>query len=69
MKPVESSSIKAIGHDPDTCELRILFHNGRAYNYYGVPAHEYELLMVAKSVGSHHNRFIKGKFDHARHED
>lgn len=69
MKPVESSSIAAIGHDPETNELHVQFKNGKTYTHYDVPATSHELLMGASSIGAHYNAHIKGRFEHKRHED
>jgi len=51
MKPVESSSIKAIGHDGDT--MHVTFKNGATYVYEGVKAHVFDGLHSAKSIGKH----------------
>jgi hypothetical protein len=67
MKPVHgSSNVAAVGFDPEAKVLRVAFHNGSAYNYAGVGADEHAALMSAKSVGSHLNANIKGKFRHSK---
>jgi hypothetical protein len=43
LNSVESSMIKAVGYDPETCILEVV--------YEGVPAEVYEGLMAAESKG------------------
>lgn len=50
---VDSSMISAAGYDPETSTLVVLFNNGKAYEYHGVPAEEYQGLMAAESKGSY----------------
>jgi len=58
---VESSSIKAIGHDPKTRTLRIEFHSGGVYDYPNVGADEHKNLIEAESKGKHFHRFVRGR--------
>ena len=51
--PVESSMIQAVGYDPDTQELEIVFNSGNVYRYVNVPQKEYEGLMSADSKGQY----------------
>jgi len=60
---VESSSVRTIGYDPETFELEIEFHNGRAYRYQQVPVAAYRLLLQAPSIGEFVNKQIKPRFD------
>ena len=59
MKPVESSWIAAVGHDPETAELTVELKNGKVYVHAGIAAAEHEALMAADSVGAHYNAHIK----------
>ena len=55
--PVSSSNLVSVGYDPDSLILEVEFGNARVYQYYDVPSHIYEELMVAESLGTylHHN--------------
>lgn len=59
MKPVESSWIAAVGHDPETDHLHVLLVNGKVYVHAGIAAAEHEALMAAESIGAHYNAHIK----------
>lgn len=63
---VTSSSIRSIGHDPETGLLEVEFTSGAVYHHYDVPGEAHEQLMGAESVGSHYNKFIRGIFTHVR---
>jgi hypothetical protein len=60
MKPVKSSNIASIGHDPDTKTLHVAFRNGTVYLYHDVDADKHAALMKADSVGGYLNAHIKG---------
>lgn len=66
MTPVESSSIAAIDHDPDSNTLMVEFKTGQTYHYAGVPASAHAALMASKSKGMHFQAHIRGKFDAVR---
>ncbi|HGE72530.1 TPA: KTSC domain-containing protein [Candidatus Poribacteria bacterium] len=55
---VESSMIHAVGYDPDTQTLEVVFNSGKAFQYYDVPPEVYEELMSAKSKGHYMRNFI-----------
>lgn len=59
MKPVASSQVKAIGHDPATNTLRVEYASGGVYDYAGVDAEKHRALMAAPSIGSHLHKQIK----------
>ncbi|ASB90441.1 KTSC domain-containing protein [Bacillus sonorensis] len=63
--PVRSSNLRAVGYDPYSQVLRIVFHNG-TYDYYGVPKSIYDGLMSASSLGQYHDRFIKNRYRFSR---
>lgn len=50
--PVDSSMISAVGYDPATQTLEVLFNSGKTYVYSGVPQEIYDELMAADSKGS-----------------
>jgi hypothetical protein len=49
--PVDSSMIQAVGYDPQTRVLEVVFTSGRTYCYEGVPPEVYQGLMAADSKG------------------
>lgn len=51
LTPVDSSMIQAVGYDPETHTLEVLFNSGRTYGYEDVPLDVYEALMAADSKG------------------
>lgn len=58
-KPVDSSFISAIGHDPETDTLHVEMNNGNVYTYPGVSPEEHESLVNAPSVGAHFSKHIR----------
>jgi hypothetical protein len=56
---VSSSTISAIGYDPDTQILEVEFLNGSVYEYSGVPSSEHDGLMNADSKGKYLHANIK----------
>jgi hypothetical protein len=63
---VSSSNLSSIGYDADSQTLEIEFHNGRLYQYAGVPEGEYEGLMSAASQGIYFNANIKNNYPCSR---
>ena len=57
MKTVESSNIKAIGHEGDV--LHIQFKNGKTYSYAGVTPEKHADLLAAESATKHFNAHIR----------
>ena len=69
MIEVESSSIEAIGYDPNTQELRVKFLSGPAiYAYQDVPPTVNAELMAAKSKGQFVATRIKDAYGFIRVE-
>ncbi len=66
MQPVSSSNIAAVGYDADNQTVYVQFLNGSTYAYKGVPAHEFENLRTAPSVGSYLNRNFKNVYPYER---
>lgn len=62
MKPVNSSSISHVGHDPATGVLSVKFHNGKTYQYEGVSSDQAADMLKAESIGRHFMGNIRGKF-------
>jgi hypothetical protein len=60
MRAVESSSIGAVGYDPDSRELAVQFKSsGRTYVYFDVEERRYRELLEADSIGGYFNREIR----------
>lgn len=58
--PVDSSSIAAIGYDPESCVLEIEFRqSGQIYRYFGVPVADYGAFLNAESKGTYLNQKFK----------
>ena len=67
IRAVESSSIAAVGYDPDSRRLYLRFvGSGNAYLYYDVPPSTFDELMNAESKGGFVNSMIKGSYDYRR---
>ena len=64
--PVESSSIDAVGYDPDSHRLYVRFRSGRTYVYYDVVKRVFDDLLAADSKGRFLNAEIKGAYDYRR---
>lgn len=61
-QPVASSNIKSVGYDPAACVLEAEFANARFYQYFEVPAENYDGLIAAASKGSYFYTRIRGRF-------
>ena len=57
---VKSSNIKAIGWENEV--LRILFTNGRIYDYKNVPLMVFNRMLMEESKGSYFHRKINNKY-------
>ncbi len=66
MKPVNSSNLRSVGYDSMSETLTIQFRDGRIYEYYHVPQHIYNGLMLASSKGKYHHRYIKNSYPYKR---
>lgn len=64
MIPVESSMIRAVGYDPATKELEVVFTSGRIYRYTDVPHKVYEGLVAAESKGRYMRAHILDAYDY-----
>lgn len=63
---VQSSNVAAIGYDDASNTLEVEFNNGAVYQYFGVPANLYNLMMEAPSKGQFLNANIKNAFPFSR---
>lgn len=62
MKPVRSTAIRAVGYDPVTHRMKILFAQGHAYDFCDVPEPVYHQLMNAASKGTYYNLYIRDRY-------
>jgi hypothetical protein len=62
-RPVNSSSVKAVGYDVPTSTLELEYVSGSVYRYADVPQPVYAGLMAAPSIGSYVNSRIKPCYD------
>lgn len=62
LKPVRSSNISAVGHDPVSSTLAVKFTSGKVYHYHDVPADVHAGLLEAESIGSHFAKNIRPNF-------
>jgi hypothetical protein len=60
--PIESSMIQAVGYDPKTHILEVVFNSGQTYCYEGVPPKVYTELMAADSKGQYMRSEIIGVY-------
>ena len=58
-EPLDSSSARSVGYDPDREILEVEFPDGDVYRYFEVSGHEYADLRSAESFGEHLNHQIK----------
>lgn len=56
---VTSSSVAAIGYDPDANTLGVRFVHGGEYHYYGVGPDVFEGLKSSSSVGTYLDQYVK----------
>lgn len=64
LKPVQSSNIKAVGHDG--ADLHVEFANGGHYSYAGVPDELHQRLANSHSPGKFLQAHVIGKFPHTK---
>jgi len=60
--PVRSSNIRSVGYDANEQTLEIEFTSWAIYQYFGVPLHVHEGLMMARSKGTYFNEHVKDKY-------
>lgn len=63
MTPVtKSSTIDAVGYEPEHKRLKIKFKSGGTYQFEGVSPEDHSKLITAASVGKHFHQHIKSAF-------
>lgn len=60
-KPVISSNIRSMGHDPRENVLEVEFVGGQIHRYSDVNVDEHKALLNAKSIGSHFHNNVRHK--------
>ncbi len=53
LKKVNSSMVYAIGYDPKSKTLEVVFRSGKAWAYEEVPKKVYQELLKSESIGSY----------------
>lgn len=67
MTKVRSTTIDAVGYEPESRRLHIRFKTGGHYSYENVPGDFHALIHSAKSAGKFVHEHVKGKFTHRKH--
>ncbi|HEX6957948.1 MAG TPA: KTSC domain-containing protein [Ferrovibrio sp.] len=62
MIPVSSSTLRAVGYEPERRILRLIFSSGITYDYFAVPLSVYDALMSAVSKGRFFNTRIRDRY-------
>ncbi len=63
MQYFNSTAIQAAKYDFSTGTFRLWFaSSGQAYDYYQVPSHVWEGLLVAPSKGQYFNAYIRDQY-------
>ena len=65
VKPVDSTTLVAIGYDDTRAILQLEFRSHAIYLYFEVPRSVYEALVKAPSKGRYFNGAIRGHFPHS----
>jgi len=64
--PVESSMVHAVGYDPRTSRLEVVFTSGRTYCYEDVPPEVFQGLLEAESKGRYMRAYIIDVYPYRR---
>lgn len=68
-KPLTSSTITAVGYDAETRTLGVQFKTGGTYHYEDVPEEVYSAFVVADSVETYFQRYIRDGYKRVKAED
>lgn len=63
MVPVASTNLDSVGYDDKLRRLRVMFRNGRTYEYAGVSPEEHAALMESDSKGAAFYHLIRRKYE------
>ena len=61
-----SSTVRAVGYDPQSQTLEVEFLSGAVYQYYGVPDPVHDQMMEAPSKGRFLNMYIRDNYPYSR---
>jgi hypothetical protein len=61
---VPSSSLAQVDYDSHRAILQVVFRDGTAYQYVGVPLRTFHGLLQADSKGAYFNQHIRSLFPH-----
>ncbi|MBU3111980.1 KTSC domain-containing protein [Clostridium lacusfryxellense] len=63
MVSVKSSNVKSVGYDEDYRSIHVELISGEKYMYKCVPKMVFEDLLIATSIGSYINRYLRDSYD------
>ena len=63
---VNSTTLSTVAYDAAAQLLQLVFRNGAAYCYFGVPSDVYQDLMSADSMGAYFTRNIRPRFPYQK---
>lgn len=63
---VVSSNVSSIGYNAGDSILEVEFNNGAIYQYFDVPQHIHEEIIVADSIGGYLAKNVKGHYRFSR---
>jgi hypothetical protein len=63
---VASTTIVSVGYDPESALLEVEYVKSGVYRYYLVPAHVYDELLCAPSIGAYLNTHIKPRYSYEK---
>jgi len=66
LQAVTSSNLDQVGYDASKLQLFVVFRNGAAYRYDGVPADLYQRLLQAESKGKFFIAHVRKAFPFTR---
>ena len=61
MQPVQSSAIRAVGHDGETNMIHVEFHSGGTHKFGPFTPREFEAFLTSSSIGEHFHANIRSK--------
>lgn len=59
---VESSNVLEVSYTYEIRDLKVTYKGNRSYTYFDVPADVFHNMLVADSIGSYINTFVKRQF-------
>jgi hypothetical protein len=65
-EPVDSSTMRSVGYEPQGRTLEVEFAVGTVYEYLDVRASVHEELMAAESKGRYFNREVRDMYPYVR---